>query len=108
MKNKINKFNMDNTINIINKKKKKKSNILNKNNIDLHKQQKKFKYPLHKNIIINILNEYCKSKKKNFIKMAHLIKKRKRKTKNNIEKKLIKEKKNQLHKRFINKSNLTK
>ena len=106
MKNKINNFNIDNTINIINKKNKKSNKFIHKNKTNLHNQQKKIKYPLHKNIIINILNEYCKSKKKNFIKMAHLIKKRK--IKNNIEKKFIKEKKTHLHKKMINKSNLKK
>ena len=107
MKNKINKFNIDSTINIINKKKNKKTdNMIKKNKTNLNIQQKKIKYPLHKNIIINILNEYCKSKKKNCIKMAHLIKKRKRK--NNIEKKFIKEKKTHSHKKLIKKSILTK
>ena len=106
MKNKINKFNIDNTINIINKKMKKTNNIINKNKTNLHKYQKKIKYPLHKNIIINILNEYCKSKKKNCIRMAHLIKKRKKN--NNIEKKFIKEKKNHSNKKLINKLNLKK
>ena len=120
MKNKLN-TNINNNLNktnieIINKNiNKNKNKIKNLNNMnDVHSshnkikknKKNKIKYSLSKNIIIGLLNVYCKSKKKNFIKMAHLVKKKKKN--NNIVKIFNQEKDKHSHKRSLNKHKIIK
>ena len=83
--------------------KKIKNNINSKlnNNINvkmLNNENKKQNYILPKNTILNILNIYCKSKKKTFIKMANLTIKNKKI--HNIQKIFKNEKKTHAHKRI--------
>jgi hypothetical protein len=105
-----NKLNLNTNIQIINKNIiQNKNNTKNINNVHVthnNIKKNKIKYSLPKNIIIGILNDYCKLKKKNFIKMAHLIKKRKKN--NNVVKIFNKEKNKQSHKRSLNKHKIIK
>lgn len=75
-----------------------------KHQIKSNMSSKNIKYSLNKNIIINILNEYCKFKKKICINLSQLIKKRK--LKNNVHKNVIKNKQTNTHKKVIKKHNL--